>query len=734
MLPFLRPVLAATLLVWPPLPPPFPVHAVIDRYPGGHTVSDPYRALEHLANPAVQRYVRGEADYTQALLDELGPGREALRRDIARLTDAGSAVSNLVRVQDKLFYLERPAGANDARLMVRDGTGAPRVLLDPDAFGKRIGSTAHLSISNLLASPTGDRIAVGMIPGGAEDDTRTRILETADGTVLPDDLPRTWAGATAWSLDGTTLFYNQLPQVAPGHEAERELKATIYAHRIGSTDGDRAVFGIGVDPNVPMVPTDSPSVQIPVGSSLALGYVTHGVQNELTLYVAPIAALFSGGQIPWRKAFDVDDDVTSLDVRGDIAYLLTHKGASRYEVTSLDLADPNATAANASVVVPAGAGVIQQVAVAADALYVRGISGGPAQLRKLPWNADGTPGSIETVALPFAGTLQEFAVDARADGAALGLVSWTKPLLVYALDARGQLTDTGIRTPPDIDTSAYTSLEVNVPSTNGAMVPVSIVSKRGIALDGTHPTYLEAYGSYGLNIDPYFLGSAFAWLDAGGVWVVAHVRGGGEYGEDWYRAGQGRAKQHTIDDAIAAARYLIARRYTSPAHLAIEGTSAGGIMVGGAITQHPELFAAALDVVGVTDALRSETEPNGPSNVPEFGSVNTLAGFTQLYAMDAYAHIVDGRRYPAVMGITGINDPRVAPWQVAKFVTRLRHATSSGRPVLMRVDYDAGHGLLTASRAQAIALETDEFSFLMWQCASPAFAGLPVTVPAGAQR
>ncbi|MBV8074293.1 MAG: prolyl oligopeptidase family serine peptidase, partial [Candidatus Eremiobacteraeota bacterium] len=200
-------------------------------------------------------------------------------------------------------------------------------------------------------------------------------------------------------------------------------------------------------------------------------------------------------------------------------------------------------------------------------------------------------------------------------------------------------------------------------------------------------------------------------------------------GQDWYEAGKGLQKQHTIDDAIGAARYLIANKYTSPSHLAIEGTSAGGIMVGGAITQHPELFAAALDVVGDTDELRSEdADPNGATNVPEFGSPKTKAGFAQVYAIDAYQHVKDGTAYPAVMAATGINDPRVAPWQAAKFVARLQQATSSGRPVLLRVDYDAGHGMLAASLAQRVSLLTDEFTFLLWQCGSPLFAAYPTRI------
>ncbi len=725
-------VLAVAAVSWPSAPPPLAPQPVVDRYPGGATITDPYRQLEDLQAPAVQAYFKTQATYTNDVLAQLGPGRDKLRTDIGRLVDAGTIVSSLTRTKDALFYLERPAGANDARLMVREREGAPRLLLDPDALAKQLGSTAHLSISNLLPSPDGSHIAVGIVPGGAEHETHTRIVETATGAVLPDDLPRTWFGATAWSPDGTTVLYNQLPNVAPGHEAERELRSTVFRHRLGTSGPDPAVFGIGVDPNVPFVQTDDPFIVIESGTKYAIGAIAHGVQNEQTLYVAPITAVLNGKRIPWRKIADVGDDVTSFDVHGNVAYLLTHKDASRFKVTALDLSQAGATAATAVTVVPESRGVIQQITVAGDALYIRGIDGGPAELRKLPWNADGTAGRIADVALPFAGTLDEFATDARAPGAVLGLAAWTKPLLVYSLSPSGALVDTGIRKAPNIDTSGYESLEVSVPSTGGAMVPVSIVMKRGARLDGSNPAYLEAYGSYGLNIDPYFLGSRFAWLDAGGIWVVAHVRGGGEFGEDWHLAGKGPTKQHTIDDVVAAARYLIAQKYTSAAHLAIEGTSAGGITVGGAITQHPELFAAALDVVGVTDALRSETEPNGPGNVPEFGSSKTADGFAQLNAMDAYVHIVDGRPYPAVLGITGINDPRVAPWQVAKFVARLRRASSSGRPVLMRVDYDAGHGMMAASRGQAVALLTDEFSFLLWQCGSPEFAGIPTTIDASA--
>ncbi|MBV8150877.1 MAG: prolyl oligopeptidase family serine peptidase, partial [Candidatus Eremiobacteraeota bacterium] len=534
-------------------------------------------------------------------------------------------------------------------------------------------------------------------------------------------------GATAWSADSKTIFYNQLRQLKPGQpETDRELRSIAYRHVLGATGPDTAVMGIGLDPGVPFVPTDAPFVAISPASPYAIGINVHGVQNEQTLYVTNVADVVSGNHITWRKIADVDDDVTSFDLHDSTIYMLTHKDASHYKVTALDLSKSDQTAKNATVVVPASTTVIQQVAVAGDGLYVRGILGGLANLRKVSFDS---ASATSDVALPFSGTIQEFSTDPRVQGAALGLVSWTHPLLVYSLATNGTLADTGIVKPPDIDTSQYTSVEVQSRSSDGTMVPLSIVMKRGTTLDGSHPAYLEAYGSYGLDIDPYFLGARFAWLDQGGIYAVSHVRGGGEYGEDWHLAGKEATKEHTIDDAVGAARYLIDNKYTSPAHLAIEGTSAGGIMVGGAITQHPELFAAALDVVGWTDSLRSEAaEPNGATNVPEFGSVKTKAGFDALYTMDAYQHIVPGRAYPAVMAVTGINDPRVAPWQPAKFVARLQHDTGSARPVLLRVDYDAGHGLLAASAAQRISLLTDEFSFLLWQCGSQLFAGIPTHI------
>ncbi len=724
-------IAAGTLIAWPQPPlPPAVIPATDNSY--GHKLVDPYRYFENLNDPRVQQYLRQQADYTKAVLDKLGPGRDKIRADITRLSQGRTTVGDFILIGERLFYLERPPGVNDARLMVRERTAAPRLLLDPDALAKRTGSKAHFAISNVLPSPDGAYVAVGIVPGGAEPQTHTRVINVADGSLLAEDFPRTWSGATAWGPDSKTLFYNQLAELKPGEsENDRELRSKAYRHTIGSSGPDHAIFGMGLDSKVPMVPIDSPYIVISPASNFAIGVVDHSVQNELTLYVAPVAAVLSASAISWRKVADVEDAVTSFDLKGSTMYVLTHKNALRYKVDAIDLSRTDQGAANATEVVAESNVVIQQIAVAQDGLYVRGILGGLANLRKLPDDGTGAIGTLSEIKLPFSGTLAEFTVWPQAPGAVIGLESWTKPLRVYQLDASSALTDTQIAKPPTYDVSQYTSIEVKARSEDGTMIPLSIVMHRGAKLNGSNPVYLQAYGAYGLDIDPAFLGRGLAWLDQGGIWAAAHVRGGGEYGEEWHLAGKGPTKHHTFEDAIGAARYLIAKRYTSPSHLAIEGTSAGGIMVGGAITRHPELFAAALDVVGWTDILRSEAaDPNGVPNVPEFGSVNTEAGYNALYVMDAYQHITDGKAYPAVMAITGINDPRVAPWHPAKFVARLQRASSSGRPVLLRVDYDAGHGGLAASDAQLQSLYTDEFSFLLWQCGSPLFAGIPTHIAA----
>jgi prolyl oligopeptidase len=253
-------------------------------------------------------------------------------------------------------------------------------------------------------------------------------------------------------------------------------------------------------------------------------------------------------------------------------------------------------------------------------------------------------------------------------------------------------------------------------------VPLSIVYRRGIKLDGSNPAWLNGYGAYGSSSSPYFDPIDLALFEnGGGVYATCHVRGGGEYGEGWHLAGKIATKPNTWKDFIACAQYLIDNKYTTPAHLAGEGGSAGGILIGRTITERPDLLAAAIDVVGMSDTLRSETTQNGETNIPEFGSTKTEEGFKALYAMSSYDHVEDKTPYPAVLLETGMNDPRVAPWEMGKMAARLEAATSSGKPVLLRVDFAGGHGSMGGTKQQVYEKLADEMSFLLWQLGVPDF-------------
>jgi prolyl oligopeptidase len=441
-----------------------------------------------------------------------------------------------------------------------------------------------------------------------------------------------------------------------------------------------------------------------------IGGIANGNQREYDLFVAPQASRQEAAP-SWRRFVGRDDEVTDAALIGGTIYLLTHKNAPHFKVLRVDLANPDL--ASASVVIPESDAVITGIAAGSDALYARRMKGGISDLVRVEHASQEKPVAVK---LPFEGDIDALVTDARLPGVVFDAGAWTRFGGYYAYDPKlAKVIDTRLQpqgrfdNPPDL-----VSTEVNIASHDGTRVPLSIVHKRGLKLDGTNPTILYGYGAYGISQTPFYRPQYLAWFEHGGVFAVAHVRGGGENGEDWYKAGYRETKPNTWRDAIACAEWLIAKRYTSPAKLAIEGGSQGGIFVGRSITERPDLFGAAIDQVPVSDALRSQFESNGELDKTEMGTTETEAGFRALLAMSPYHHIKDGVNYPAVMVTTGINDPRVDAWQAAKMAARLQAASASGKPVLLRIDFDAGHGYGSTKRQRNEEL-ADTFSFLFWQ-------------------
>jgi prolyl oligopeptidase len=707
----------------PPIPPPKPV---AETY-FGQTVVDPYRYFENMNDPVVISFFKQENAYTRAVLDRLDGPREQLFKRIQELDNAGVSVSDVTRAGSHYFFIRLLPGENVGKLCVSNLDGSDqRVLVDP---GTLATAGKHYTINYFQPSLDGAYVAYGISEGGSEAAV-IHVVETATGKILPDAIDRAYfVGVSSWLPDGKSFYYVRFPQLKPGEsEMDKETRAVAYLHVLGrNPDDDPPVFGYGVNPKVPFAPTDFPIlIYSPSAPGYTIGLVAHGVKNEVDLYAVPQVKLTSG-DVSWQHLVSASDDVTGFAPVGTTLYLLTHKDAPTYKVIATSLEHPDL--GTARTVIPAGTSIVEALGIAQDGLYVLSRDGGFGRITKVALGPNGSPGASSTIALPLRGDIPGIITDPTSPGVTFGLTDWTHSLLYYYASPSGVVSDTHIKPPSPVDESAYTSEEVQARSADGTLVPLSVVYRKGLVLDGSHPTYLEGYGAYGITIEPYFSATRVAWMERGGVYAVCHVRGGGWYGEAWHKAGMIATKPHTWQDFIGCAQWLIAHKFTSPEHLAGEGTSAGGILIGRAITTRPDLFAAALDVVGVSNALRSEFTPNGPPNVPEFGTVKNETGFKALYAMDAYQHVVDGTKYPAVMLITGYNDPRVASWELAKFTARLQAATTSGRPILLRVDYDAGHGFLAASRVQSEQLLTDEYAFLLWQCGDPAFAAYPIRVP-----
>ena len=715
----MKKALIATLCALPAVaalagPPVAPVRSVSTNYFGTEVV-DNYRYLEDLQNPEVQQWMKAQAGYTHDQLAAL-PGRAALLERIHELSNANTLRGDFVRRGQRWFYQKLEPGAQQPKLYVRDGLqGEERLLIDPGALGQ--GSGTHYALDYFSPSWDGRYLVYGLSTGGSEASV-LHILDLQSGKQLPETIERAHDAVIGWRPDNRSFFYLRYNQPTPSTpKSETEYNARTYLHVIGAHadgDGDALVFGRGVGKqDVPegqgtYVLTAS---QSPYGVAVA----NHNMdENPATLYVAPVAAI-KDAATPWRRFATVDDGVTQVEPHGDKLYFISQKGAPRFRILVTSAAKPDV--AHAEVVVPEGSGVITGFSLAREGLYYTVRDGAVDHL--MLKHLDGS--APVAVALPFEGRVGGPTTDAREPGALYSLQGWVRPSQVMSYDAAtGQSSDTGLIPPSKIDASAYEAEEVMATSYDGTRVPLSIVHKKGLALDGSHPTILMGYGAYGLSMDAAFSPTRLAWLERGGVYAVGHIRGGGEYGEAWHLGGQKLTKINTILDFIACGQYLVDHGYTVPAKLAGNGGSAGGITVGGAMTWRPDLFGVILDQVGMSDTLRMETEPNGPPNVPEFGTVATPEGFKALYAMGAYMHVRDGAAYPAVMFLTGANDPRVASWHMTKMAARTQVATRSGKPVLLRIDYDAGHGM-GSNRSQREQETADMWSFALWQFGEPGF-------------
>ena len=666
----------------------------------GTTVQDPYQWLEEDEAPEVKTWSEAQSQRTRVYLDKL-PDRAAIEKQLTEwYAKTSPSYFSLVSRPGILFAIKFQPPKQQPLLVTLVSAGdlnSEKIVLDPNVLDAK-GTTA---IDWFVPSLDGKHVAVSLSKGGSEDGT-LHFYETATGKALPDTIAHvqypTAGGSAAWEADGAGIYYTRFPRKGERSEADLNFYQQVYFHKLGTADTEDT-YSIGKDfPRIAEI-----VLQASRDGRYILATVANGDGGDFAHYLLGPEGSASGG---WKQVTQFSDQIKAARLGRDKAlYLLSRAGAPRGKILRLPLDTPELR--DAVEIVPTSEAVIGQIVPTADALYVGDVLGGPSQIRR--FGLDGKREAI--IPVPKISAVQEML--ALEDNSLLFRdVSYTEPAAwFHCVQGKTEPVKTALRSTSPV---SFADIEVTrefATSKDGAKIPLNIVFRKGMKRDGQNPTLL--YG-YGISMAPNFDFTRRLWFDRGGVYVVANIRGGGEFGEEWHKAGNLTKKQNVFDDFAAAAEYLIKAKYTRPEKLAIQGGSNGGLLMGAMITQHPDLMRAVVSSVGIYDMLRVELAPNGAFNVTEFGTVKDPEQFKALYAYSPYHHVVDGTKYPSILMMTGANDGRVAPYHSRKMTARLDEANQSNNPILLRTSSSAGHGQGTAL-SERIKQSADIYAFLFTQ-------------------
>ncbi|MHB8872340.1 MAG: prolyl oligopeptidase family serine peptidase [Myxococcaceae bacterium] len=705
------PILALMMLAALPPLPATPKRPVVDTY-FGVKVSDDFRWLEKSDDPEVQAWSEAQNARARAYLDAL-PGREALTRRLGELIRFESpAYFDLEERGGTIFALKFQPPRQQPLVVVLpslDEVSRERVLLDPVALDESGGT----SMDFFQPSLDGKYLAVSLSKGGSERGD-VHVFETATGKelageVVPAVNTGTAGGNVAWTADG--FFYTRHPLEGERPKEDLNFFQQVYFHKLGTpTKADTYALGKG------FLRIAENFLKTSEDGKWAADLVQKGDGGEFELYLLP-----PGGK--WTKVASYEDRVVQAQFGLDGAmYLLSKKGAPRGQVLRLALSSP--TLDKATVVVAQGEATVESYRATATRLYVEEQLGGPSRVRMLDLGGKDL-GLVPTPEVTGAGGL----VRLGRDDLALLVNGFLTPPAWFRYQAKkAKLVPTALAMKVPVDLSGYEVLRQTCVSKDGTRVPLSIVRAKSVKLDGKNPTWLTGYGGFDLSMGPGYRKALPAWLELGGVWVQANLRGGGEFGEAWHQGGMLERKQNVFDDFLACARHLIDTKVTSPKRLLIEGGSNGGLLMGAALTQHPKGFKAVVAEVGYFDMLRYETAPNGVFNTTEYGSVKEEGQFKALHGYSPFHRVKNGVQYPAVLMMTGANDPRVEPFHSRKMTARLQ-ASGSKQPVLLRTSSKTGHGMGTPL-SERIAQAVDQYAFMCAQLGVKVKeAGGPAAVP-----
>jgi len=685
-----------------PLLPKAKIDPVTDDVQG-HKIVDNYRWLENGDSPETQEFERDELAYTRSILDPL-PGREAIFSRLKELSRIG--LINAPQLGGNYYFYTRREGAqNQPLLYVREGVhGKDRVLVDPNTMA----ADSSVALDWWFPSDDGKYLAYGVSPGGSEESV-LHLIETATGRLLPDTIDRMPYGSISWKKDNSGFYYNRHPKKGDVPAGEEVYHYKVFYHALGADcAADRLIF----DPlaqGKEYTPQDTPFAQLPDDDDRWLGiYLSQGFAKN-ALYLQDLKAETPAVEITTGKDFLYSAEI----FRGKL-YITTNEDAPRYRLFVVDASSPKRE--NWKEIIPQSDAVLQNVGVIGGKLVALYQKNAISQMKA--FELDGKP--LGEIALPGIGTVA--GLGGRWDHKEMfyGFQSFTVPASVYQVDVDSRQSSLWDRVHAPIDPSNYQSQQVWFTSKDGTKVPMFLFHKKGITLDGKNPTLLTGYGGFNVSLTPSFMASRFVWLDHGGVFAVANLRGGAEFGEDWHRAGMLANKQNVFDDFIAAAEFLISDHVTDKEHLVIQGGSNGGLLMGAALTQRPDLFRVVICQVPLLDMLRYQNFRIAKLWIPEYGSADDPKQFDWLYAYSPYHHVKPGALYPAILFTSADTDMRVDPMHAKKMTALMQAEAANGqsreRPILLRIKPKGGHGAVAGEPVdKQIEESTDIYSFVFWQ-------------------
>jgi len=674
----------------------------------GEQVADPYRWLEDESSPATQRWIAAENALTERTMNRFAKVRDQVAKELEAVY-ATEAVSALVPYGERYFFFRRDGLENHAKVYVREGNyAAPeKVALDPNQFS----ADGTVALDWMYPSPDGRLIAYGKSSSGSEKST-LYVRDVAAGKDLSDQIPFTQYCTVAWNAAGTGFYYNRCPDPQSVPAGEENFHMKVYFHEVGADwEQDRYVWGEGRPKDEEPNPYESSDHEY-----VLLNFYRDPAQNDLYIKRAD-------GPEPFQPVADSLGAITTGDVLDGRVYLKTNYQAPRYRLCTADVsaAGPD----NWRDLIPQQKGVLDGFDIVDHKLIVHVIE--DVRSRLLVYDLDGQLQG--EVPLPGPGTVAGFGGAPEQSELFFTFSSWIVPTTSYRYDVRSKKLEELHRRGCPVDLTPYETRQVWCRSTDGTEIPLFIVARKDVKLDGNNPALLYGYGGFNVSLYPGYRASILPFLQRGGVWALANIRGGGEFGQAWHDGGRREHKQQCFDDFYAAAEKLIDLGYTNPQRLACEGGSNGGLLIGAAVTQRPDLWQAAIAQVPLMDMLRFHLWGMGAQWVHEYGDPGNAEEYRWVRAYSPYHNVEKDVAYPATLLVTAESDNRVATAHAYKMTAELQWATGSDRPILIRIERKAGHG---AGKPLSMRIQNDaeDWTFLMWQLgmlkkpARPGFRGI----------